>query len=220
VGSVFKKTYTKPLPAGAELLTRKGQRFARWKDKKGRTRTAPLTQGKEGTDRLLLESPYYVAQYRDGAGRLQIAPTHCRDEQAARQVLAGWEREAERIRAGVVTPAEQQTAQFQAAPLAAHLDAYTAAQTAKGCHPNRISGDRQRVQRVAGALGWVRLADLNGEALTRWLGEQRTTGALTPANSNEYRRSLVGFANWCRRTGRLFGNPFAHVPAVSADPER
>jgi hypothetical protein len=33
MGSVFKKTYTKPLPAGAELFSRKGQRFARWKDK-------------------------------------------------------------------------------------------------------------------------------------------------------------------------------------------
>ncbi len=30
--AVYRKTYTKPLPAGAELLTRKGERFARWQD--------------------------------------------------------------------------------------------------------------------------------------------------------------------------------------------
>ena len=29
---VFKQTYTKPLPAGAETITRKGQRLARFKD--------------------------------------------------------------------------------------------------------------------------------------------------------------------------------------------
>jgi len=68
VGTVFKKQVTRPLPTGAELFTRKGERFARWKDKHGRTRTAPVTVGKDGADRILTESPYYVAKYRDGAG--------------------------------------------------------------------------------------------------------------------------------------------------------
>src|SRR5262249_25896965 len=34
------------------------------------------------------------------------------------------------------------------------------------------------------------------------------------------RRSLVGFANWCRRTGRLISNPLEQVPTVPADPSR
>ena len=41
VGTVYRKTYTKPLPATAEILTRKGERLARWKDSKGKTRPAP-----------------------------------------------------------------------------------------------------------------------------------------------------------------------------------
>lgn len=32
MGTVFKKTFTKPMPAGAEIFIRKGQRFARWLD--------------------------------------------------------------------------------------------------------------------------------------------------------------------------------------------
>ncbi len=35
MGTVYRKTFTKPVPAGAETFTRKGQRFARWKDRKG-----------------------------------------------------------------------------------------------------------------------------------------------------------------------------------------
>src|SRR5262249_170648 len=35
MGSVFKKTYTKPVPPGADVITRQGRRFARWKDRKG-----------------------------------------------------------------------------------------------------------------------------------------------------------------------------------------
>ena len=40
MGNCVKKTVTKPLPAGAETFTRKGQRLARWRDAKGKTRTS------------------------------------------------------------------------------------------------------------------------------------------------------------------------------------
>ena len=48
MGTVYRKTFTKPLPAGAEIIVRKGQRLAEWKDAKGKTRTAPVTTGKDG----------------------------------------------------------------------------------------------------------------------------------------------------------------------------
>ena len=35
MGTVFKKTATKPLPAGAKIIVRKGQRLAEWQDAKG-----------------------------------------------------------------------------------------------------------------------------------------------------------------------------------------
>ena len=31
MGSVFKKCYTKPMPAGAEVVVRKGEQLARWR---------------------------------------------------------------------------------------------------------------------------------------------------------------------------------------------
>ena len=48
MGTVFKKTFTKPLPAGAELFTREGQQFARWKDAKGKTRKSLVTVERRG----------------------------------------------------------------------------------------------------------------------------------------------------------------------------
>ena len=41
MGSLFKKAVTRPLPTGAEIITRQGVRLARWRDGKGKTRTAP-----------------------------------------------------------------------------------------------------------------------------------------------------------------------------------
>jgi hypothetical protein len=43
MGTVYKKTFTKQLPARARIIVRKRQRLAEWKDAKGQTRTAPLT---------------------------------------------------------------------------------------------------------------------------------------------------------------------------------
>src|SRR5947207_13876290 len=118
MGTVYKPTATKPLPLGAEAFVRKGQRFARWKDRKGKARTAPLTEGKDGSDRIVIESSRYVAKYRDGAGVVQVVPTGCPDEQAARRVLGDLERRAELLRAGVMTAAESAVADHQATSLA------------------------------------------------------------------------------------------------------
>src|SRR5689334_9420452 len=116
MGTVFKKQVTRPLPDEAELFTRKGQRFARWKDRRDRTRTAPVTVGMGGADRILTESPYYVAKYRDGAGIVRIAATGCRDEQAARRVLADLERRAELVKAKVMTAGEDGVSRHQTTP--------------------------------------------------------------------------------------------------------
>ena len=63
MGTVYRETFTKPLPAGAEIITRKGQRLAKWKDKSGKTRTAPITVGQDGTDRITVTAGTYTAKY-------------------------------------------------------------------------------------------------------------------------------------------------------------
>ena len=88
MGTVFRKIVTKAVPTGAEEFTHKGERWARWKDAKGKLRKAKLTTGKQGQDRIVIESHTLYAKYRDGAGIVRTVPTGCRDETAARSVLA------------------------------------------------------------------------------------------------------------------------------------
>ncbi len=68
MGTVYKETFTKPLPPGARIIVRKGKRLAQWQDAKGKTRTEGVTVGKDGTDRIIVEAGTYTAKYRDGAG--------------------------------------------------------------------------------------------------------------------------------------------------------
>ena len=73
MGSVYKKKYTKPVPDGAEAFTRKGQKHVRWTDHRGKRKTAKLTIGKDGSDRLLVEAGTYTAKYRDGSGIARVS---------------------------------------------------------------------------------------------------------------------------------------------------
>ncbi len=132
MGSVFRKAFTKPMPAGAEIVVRQGVQLARWRDGKGKLRTAPLTKGQDGTNRIREESSTYYARHRDGNGVVIETATGCRDETAARQVLADLERRAERVRAGLITPAEARTAEHLTTPVAEHVAAYIQSLSQKG----------------------------------------------------------------------------------------
>ena len=84
MGTVYKKTATKPIPNGADLFTKNGKRFARWKPSKGKVRTAPVTTGNHGTDRIVVTVGTYLAKFRDGSGLVCEVSTGCRDEDATR----------------------------------------------------------------------------------------------------------------------------------------
>src|SRR5262245_10198486 len=209
MGTVFKKMFTKALPAGAETFVRKGQRFARWKDRRNKIRKALLTVGKDGSERIILDSPFYVAKYRDGAGVVQIEPTGCRDETAARQVLADLERTAELVRAGVMTSQETVVGRHQQAPLAEHIDAYLEYLESKGACPEHRGERRRQLWKITGACGFGRLADLDRGKLEPWLTAQTRNG-MSARTRNSYLASALAFCNWCMEpnVGRLTHNPF------------
>ncbi len=215
MGTVYRKTFTKPLPADAELFVRKGDRFARFKDAKGRSRTEAVTTGTDGADRLLIVAGTYTAKYRDGSGVVREVATGCRDKTAAESVLADLERRAELVRAGVMTSAENSVADHQATPLSAHIAAFVAHLTAKGVTPVRIKTNQSRLNRVAADCGFHALADLSATSLVNWLnaraGERMSAGA-----RNGYREAYIGFGNWCRKSSRLVDNPFLTVPKADA----
>ena len=49
MASMFKKTTRKPIPDGAEIITRKGRKCARFVNKQGKKLTHPLTDDGQGT---------------------------------------------------------------------------------------------------------------------------------------------------------------------------
>ena len=216
MGSVYKETYTRSLPADAELFTKAGQQFARCKGKTGRKQVFPVTVGRDGSQRLVVESPTYVAKYRDGAGVVCKVSTGCRDEDAARSILRDLERRSELVRAGVMSSSEDSIADQQAVPLAEHFRAYLDHLRARQVSPVRIKNMQSQFDRVTGDCGFRRLSDFDGAKLTKWLVQRQSEG-MSAATRNGYRETLVMFANWCcsGTRPRLLANPFTDVPKAN-----
>jgi hypothetical protein len=52
MGTVYKKTATKPLPPGANIIVRKGRRFAEWLDANKNAERHPLLSVRTGPTEL------------------------------------------------------------------------------------------------------------------------------------------------------------------------
>ncbi len=219
MGMVYRKQYTMPIPPGAEITGRDGQRVARWRLRNGQLRSAEVLDGKDGKLRVRGQSRLYMARYRDGSGEVVEIATGCRDEVAARAVLTQLERRAELVRAGVLTAAEGDAADHAGAPLSRHLDAYERHLHAKGGDPRRISMLRRRLERLARDCRFPRLNKMSAGPIERWLVEQAELG-MSASTRNSYREYVVCFGNWCRRTHRLTHNPFADGPRADANVDR
>jgi len=216
---VYRKQYTMPIPRGAEIAERDGQRVARWRLRNGQLRSGEVVDCQDGKLRVRGQSRFYMARYRDGRSEIVEVSTGCKDEVAARAVLVQLERRAELIRAGVITAAESDAADHSGAPLYRHLDAYEQHLRAKGGDPRRISMLRRRLERLAGDCRFSKLSKMSAGPVERWLVEQADVG-MAAATRNSYREAAICLGTWCRRTHRLTQNPFADVPRADQNADR
>jgi integrase len=216
MGTVYRKSFTKPLPADAEIVTRKGERIARWRDAKGKTRTAPLT---DAGDRIRIESATYTAKYRNGDNHVVEVPTGCRTEDAARQVLADLQRHAERVRSGLLTASESRTAEHLATPIGEHVDDYLTHLDANGVSAKHHSETRRRLNRILDDCHFATLAAIDRGTVERWLAEQSRRG-MSARTRNTHLLSLNAFCNWSVETGRLISNPVAMVARADEKVDR
>ncbi len=221
MATVFRKTYTKPLPEEAEVFTSKGQSFARWKYARRKRRTAKVTTGKDGSPRLLIEASTFTAKYRDGSGVIREAPTGCRSEQAARQVLADLVRRAEQVKGGILTAAEDAMIDHQGTPLAGHFDAFIDHMAGKGTTTGHRRTTRAYLDRLASDCGFSNLVDLERGVMESWLAARAAEG-MSARSRNAYRCAAMSFCRWCVSIRRLTSNPLAGIAKVNekADPRR
>jgi integrase len=210
MGTVFKKTITRPLPDGAKLFTKQGQQFARWKPTNGRTRTAKVTTGKDGSIRIVVEAGTYTAKYRDGEGIVCEVSTGCRDEDAARSVLAQLERRKELVKAGVITAAEDRIADHQSELLSGHIDDYLQSLRARDVSVGYWKETKRLINRIVTDCDFKRIGDIDATTMERWLVARKAEG-MSARTRNSHVQAVAGFCSWAMDNQRLASNPLSRI---------
>ena len=120
MATVYKKKYPIPMPDGAEIITRRGKRLARWQSGKGQVRTAEVL----ADGRVQFVSDCWYMRYRDASGRMRRESTGCRERQAAEKVLADILTKVEKVKAGVKSHGEMTAASQLDVPIGTHTKNY------------------------------------------------------------------------------------------------
>ncbi|HSW47238.1 MAG TPA: hypothetical protein VLM89_16870 [Phycisphaerae bacterium] len=208
--TVYKPTVTRPMPAEAELFEQDGRPHARWRDGRGRLRTAPVVVPDKGPyagqQRIALESDRYVVRYRDAEGVVRTASTDCRDERQARQLL---EQLVSQAAASCPKPA---AAGGERRPIAFrdHFREYLQDLKGRGAPTARLADIERQVRRLARQCGFVRLTDVESISVQRWALDRQADG-MSAGACNAHLGHLTDFVEWCIRGRRLAENPLRGI---------
>jgi integrase len=212
MASVYRQTYKRPVPAGAELVERKGVRVARWSDTKGRRKTAPLSA--DGLS-VVLEYRCWYASWPGADGRRRTAKGST-DREATQAMAERMERAAARQRQGIAGP----DAARQAAPLSEMIEEYLAELAALGRSQKHRYNMRLRLTRTAAEAGWPTLAAVRPDGMARWMVRLHLDGK-AQRTVNHWLESARAFTRWAAARGYTDADPLARVPkAEGAQPRR
>jgi len=219
MGAVFRKSYTVELPASSERFTRQGEQFARWKDAKGKTRTAKVTTGRDGSQRIVQVSTTFTAKFRDGSGIVREVATGSRTKDGALSVLKSLTDRAAKVQSRILTAAEDETIDHQQTPLAEHFAEYVASLNAADNSRRYIDETVRLFNRVAFECRFVRLGDIQWNAVVAWLNERKTEG-MAARTRNSYVQAVAGFSKWCVSHSRLLVDPMTNASRADEKSDR
>lgn len=187
---LFKQRVTRPIPRNAETFTRKGQVYAKWKDRRGKSKTAPLS---DDGQRIKAEAATWSIRYRDGFGVVQTVATGCRDKTAAMTKLTELEAIADKVRAGSLNASDLEIGGHANKLLDSHIQEYLEHLRGRGVNADRIKTSESYLRSDSQGCGFKHLRDLSADKLRAWLGGQSDISA---AKYNWHAGLWVAFGGW------------------------
>jgi hypothetical protein len=103
MADVFRPCYHAALPADAKISVKGGEKCARFRNQRGRIVEGPVLPG----GKVRLRTDEYYARIRHTDGRILRVNLHVTDQEAARQLRAQKQREADQRKAGIIDAFDQ-----------------------------------------------------------------------------------------------------------------
>jgi integrase/recombinase XerC len=213
MGRVYKPTYCRRVPAGAEIVERDGKRFARIRagHPGARPILAPLTKA---GDRCIVAQSNYWGVYTDADGRTARVPLFT-DLGVSRIRLAEIEKRVERIRGGIEAPHERHLAR----PAAELIEEFRGNLEDKARTDGYVGDAIAYVKRTVEACGFRTLNDVDPVRVEQYLADRRD-GGLSHGGHNSYVRALKAFGNWLVKKRGFPRSPFATLGRLNPKVDR
>jgi len=206
VATIYKRTRRKSIPAGAEIVERKGRRYAVWTSR-GRQQRAPLS---EDGAAVLVEADQYTIEYFDHHGKRRRVASGTPDKDAAQRLANQLGTGAMERRRGLVDAAQERFAVEAQRPIQEHLDAFRQSLLAKGNTEKHSFESCALVRRVIELCGAEYVGDLTPEAVEKAITSIRQSGR-SLATCNRIITAVKSFGRWLRRDKRTRDNALADL---------
>ncbi|MEK6677463.1 MAG: tyrosine-type recombinase/integrase, partial [Planctomycetota bacterium] len=205
MASVFRPTYTVPIPVDAELSERNGKRFARVKRNGKTTTVAVTTKGKHAGKRILVEARYWAVEFVNEAGHVHRRKGFA-DKRATEELAGQIQRSIDRKQAGIIDQESiDLTAQLRS-DIDRHVEAYRTHLKAADVSEGHLYQTTHRLRRTLSACGFAKLADIQADSIQQWCN-LKTSEGMGARTRNLHVGSLRAFVRWCIADRRMASDP-------------
>ncbi len=161
------------------------------------------------------ETTWTVA-FHDGNGKRQFV-RGIASQAIAEEIGRAKAVERDRVRGGVISPAEAKAKEASTLAISEHIKAWARAMKARGVTKGHHEIQSYRVAEIAKHGRMRSLADISGEKVQA--GCAMVASSTSPQNARHYFTAFKAFVYWCLETGRLTHDPIAGAKRPKADGE-
>ena len=212
MATISKRTTRKPLPAGATIVDRRGEKWATWVDAAGKHSARLAPDGKA----VLFDRPGYVIRWWNAAGKRRKENVKAGDLDTARQIAAARDQSVMLCKKGLVDPADERYAQEGRRTIREHLADFRKALENKGDTAQHVYETYTQAGKVIDLCGAAYPSDLTASAVQQALKAIRDEGR-SLGTVNHYLRSVKTFSRWLARDKRTRDDALVVLETHNAD---
>ena len=199
MATIYKRSRLRPIPAGAEIIERNGERIAVWKHRSTkRTQRAPLNAA--GT-KVLIEAVGFEIEYMDHNGDRKRRSTRCTDRDAVQQMANELERGVLLRKEGIIDPTADRYSAEAKRSIALHLAEFKAALVGRANTAQHCEETHTKAARIVDLCKATHIAGLTASAVQTAIKTLKDEGK-SLKTCNHYLRAIKGFSRWLHRDKR------------------
>jgi integrase len=204
MGSIFRVYKSIVMPKGATV--NKG--VVTW-SAGGKTRKGKLTK----SGKVSFQVDTWSVLYTDEKGKTHRIAAKTKDRSVAERILANYEAEIDRIRAGVVSRKELTLAQEGSVSIDDALEKFRTKMTADGSKPKSV---RSVIQHVTSMLqGLSSVSQIKRELVEQWVADEVKRGRYANKTINHYLTAVKSFAQYLADIEVIPSNPLRLVKKLN-----